>query len=495
MKKIENGSIKPIRHRLWTFLTAIFLVCVILGAVAACGLHSIKGKVEKSINLMQTIDKEEVKQMTNENLSKETATRLRDSWTVAAFGLDSRDGDGLSGANSDVIMLISMNGRSGEIKLVSVYRDTCLKTGEANYRKANSAYASGGPKRAVAMLNENLDLKIDDYIAVNWKAVADAINILGGVDLEITQNEFRYINSFITETVKSTGIGSVHLAKAGPNHLDGVQAVAYCRLRLMDDDFKRTQRQQRVIGLLLEKASRADYATLNQLIEVVLPQTASSIDAEDLYAVAGNVMKLKKPETTGFPSVNYCRTVDGASFVFADSLEENVKSLHEFLYGTHHYVPSKTVKEISLAVRRKAEGIQKAPAHFEETPASAPIIEETAAAEATTPAETETVILNETETAIPAEAETDRMAEAETGNPEEQAERAGETQGTPVITAPRETDGAIEPEPAMPENPDGFIAEGPGYDVPLPADEESKEDEGDVHMDQNWRKTDKNGRH
>lgn len=465
MKEIENGSVKPVKHRFWSVLTVIFLICVIFGAVAACGTQLIKGKVEKSISLMQTIDKEEIEQMTNENLSEETTARLRDSWTIAAFGLDSRDSDGLSGANSDVIMLISMNGRTGEIKLVSVYRDTCLKIGEGSYKKANSAYASGGPKRAVAMLNENLDLKIDDYIAVNWKAVADAINLLGGVDLEITKKEFRYINSFITETVQSTGIASVHLSQAGPNHLDGVQAVAYCRLRLMDDDFKRTQRQQKVIGLLLEKAAHADFATLNQLIEVVLPQTASSIEAKDLYAVAGNIMKLKTPETTGFPSTNFCKTVDGASYVFADSLTENVKSLHEFLYGAYHYVPSTTVKEISLAIRQKAEGNPRKPIHIEETLASSPIIEETV----------ENV---ETEVAIPGE--TDNPVEDETDVPAERIEETGETQEVPAPTVPEEMDEISEPESTVPI--------GPGYSAP-PADETNKEGEDYVYMDSNRRET------
>ena len=69
-------------------------------------------------------------------------------------------------------------------------------------------------------------MKINDYATFNWKAVAQAINVLGGVDIEITQPEFKYINAFITETVNSTGIGSTQLASAGPNHLDGVQAVA-----------------------------------------------------------------------------------------------------------------------------------------------------------------------------------------------------------------------------------------------------------------------------
>lgn len=138
----------------------------------------------------------------------------------------------------------------------------------------NTHPATGGPKQAVQMLNENLDVEIDDYVAVTWKSVADAINILGGVDLEVTKSEFRYINAFITETVKSTGIGSYQLKASGMQHLDGVQAVAYCRLRLMDNDFKRTERQQKVLQLVLEKAKHADFATLNNIIETVFPQTA-----------------------------------------------------------------------------------------------------------------------------------------------------------------------------------------------------------------------------
>ena len=88
-------------------------------------------------------------------------------------------------------------------------------------------------------LNRNLDLEIDDYATFNWKAVADAINILGGVDVELSKAEFYYINAYITETVNSTGVGSYQLKSAGPNHLDGIQAVAYARLRKMDTDFAR----------------------------------------------------------------------------------------------------------------------------------------------------------------------------------------------------------------------------------------------------------------
>ena len=103
-------------------------------------------------------------------------------------------------------------------------------------------------------LERNLNLHIDDYATFNWKAVVDAINVLGGVDIEISDKEFAYINSFITETVNSTGVGSYQLEHSGMNHLDGVQAVAYARLRLMDTDFNRTERQRKVLGQAMEKA-------------------------------------------------------------------------------------------------------------------------------------------------------------------------------------------------------------------------------------------------
>ena len=248
---------------------------------------------------------------------------------------------------------MDMDGKTGSVKLVSVYRDTCMDIGKGTLRKANAAYANGGPKQAVRMLNENLDMEIDDYIAATWKSVADAVNILGGVDLEVTKNEFRYINAFITETVKSTGIGSHQLKTTGMQHLDGVQAVAYCRLRLMDSDFKRTERQQKVLRLVLEKAKKADMATLNNLMVTILPQTATSIETDDLFAVMKNILKLHITETAGFPSKYACERSGGADYVFPDDLERNVKELHEFLYDTEDYNPSGYVLRTAEAIEEK----------------------------------------------------------------------------------------------------------------------------------------------
>ncbi len=112
-------------------------------------------------------------------------------WTVAVFGVDSREGSLEKDTHSDVEMLCVLDRETGELRIVSVFRDTYLQVNsEGKYHKINQAYFDGGHTQAVEALNTNLDLQIDDYATFNWKAVADAITILGGIDLEITDSEF-----------------------------------------------------------------------------------------------------------------------------------------------------------------------------------------------------------------------------------------------------------------------------------------------------------------
>ena len=177
--------------------------------------------------------------------------------------------------------------------------------------------------------------------------MVDAINVLGGVDLEITDKEFDYINSFITETVESTGVGSYHLEHSGMNHLDGVQAVAYARLRLMDTDFNRTQRQRKILGLAMEKAKAADAATLKALVAVVFPQVSTSIGMDDLLGMAKNAKKYYIGQTSGFPFAHAEAMVGKKDCVIPATLESNVVQLHGFLYDDTQYQVSGKVREIS----------------------------------------------------------------------------------------------------------------------------------------------------
>ena len=275
-------------------------------------------------------------------------------WTIAVFGVDSRDGNLGKGALSDVEMLCSINKKTGEIRLASVFRDSYLRIDSDNdYDKINEAYFKGGHEQAVSALESNLDLTVDDYATFNWKAVVDGINILGGVDLEITDKEFAYINSFITETVNSTGIGSVQLEHSGMNHLDGVQAVAYARLRLMDTDFNRTERQRKVLGLAMEKAKHADAKTLKNLASAVYPEISTSIGLNDLLTLARSARKYYIGQTSGFPFSHQEMKIGKKACVIPTTLASNVVQLHSFLYDQENFVPSSTVQSISDHIAEK----------------------------------------------------------------------------------------------------------------------------------------------
>lgn len=224
---------KKAKRRKRKIVIILFEVLIFLSVI----IFAAYSYVDKRLSGMSRLDwnPDEIK---NIEISEEKQEQMKGYWTIAVFGVDSRNSSVGKGNNSDVNMVCNINMDTGEIKLVSVYRDTYLNISDKNsYNKINAAYLQGGPEQAVKALNKNLDLDIDDYATFNWKAVADAINILGGIDVEISKAELYYINAFITETVKATGVYSVHLKKTGMNHLDGVQAVAYGRLRLMDTDW------------------------------------------------------------------------------------------------------------------------------------------------------------------------------------------------------------------------------------------------------------------
>lgn len=291
------------------------------------------------------VNEQEVK---NTDLAVESIKRMEGYKTIAIFGVDSRDNSVGKGWNSDVIMIASLNLANGEVRLVSIFRDTYLNLGNDKYSKINHAYATGGPEQALKAINKNLDLNITQYATFNWRAVATGINILGGVDVDISKPEFKYINSYITETVKTTKIGSVHLKSPGMNHLDGVQAVAYGRLRYMDSDLARTERQRKIIELALDKAKKADLKTLNDLLGNMLEMIGTNLTWQDGLDAISDVGSYHIAETMGFPAARGVANMGSkGQCIIPQTLESNVKVLHEFLFADEDYQVSDTVKKIS----------------------------------------------------------------------------------------------------------------------------------------------------
>lgn len=282
----------------------------------------------------------------NEGISEESKELMESSTTVALFGLDAAN------SNSDVIMLATINNNTKEVRLCSVYRDTYLDVGGGEFRKCNYAYPHGGAEAAINMLNANLDLNITDYVAVNFTAVVKAVDLLGGVEMTVTDEEAILMKGYMDEINKITKKKSQYLPGAGTYNMDGVQACAYSRIRYTaGDDYKRAERQRIVIAAMVEKAQRSDIKTINSLIDEVFGDIKTSYSSAELISTATQIFNYQLGETSGFPFEKNSKTLASKGSIVAPcDLESNVIELHLFLYGDESYVPTETVKANSARI-------------------------------------------------------------------------------------------------------------------------------------------------
>lgn len=270
---------------------------------------------------------------------------------IALFGLDSRNGELEGGVQSDTIMIASINNETSDVKLVSVYRDTLLQQADGTYEKANSAYNTGGVEDAISLLNRNFDLDIQNYVSVNFNALVDVIDLLGGIEIDMTGEEAYWCNGYAFETAQVTGKEMTQIKEeAGTQLLDGVHAVGYARIRYTDgNDFKRTERQRIVLEKVMEKAKKASFSTLNKIVDEVFPQISTSFSSADLLGFAANALNYNIVDTSGFPfDVTTSENVrnHSGSYVVPIDFSSNVSRLHEFLFGEEDYTPSETVQQI-----------------------------------------------------------------------------------------------------------------------------------------------------
>lgn len=291
------------------------------------------------------------------NISEEARQRGTGYLNVALFGVDSREGELEKDTRSDTIMIASLNRETLEVKISSVYRDTLLQQTDGTLNKANSAYAFGGPEAAVAMLNENLDMDIEHYVTVNFNALIDVIDAVGGIEIDVQNEEIQYINGYATEIIKVTGKDSAGVSQAGLQTLNGVQATAYARIRYTTgDDFKRAERQRDVLTKVIEKLQSASLSQINKIIDKVFPEVSTNFTLTEIMEYALDAFDYKLGETTGFPFDKSTDTLNNiGSVVIPVTLESNVQQLHEFFFGTEDgYTPSSAVSTISGNIVAKA---------------------------------------------------------------------------------------------------------------------------------------------
>ena len=328
------------------------------------GILFVYTQINKRMDNLNLVEGEDLNVQINESVA---GSEVLSGYTnIALFGVDKRTGDeGLYG-NSDTAIIASINNDTKEVRLVSLYRDTYLRVDEDSegngiYNKCNSAYLRGGPEQAINMLNTNLDLDIENYVSVDFSAMATVVDCLGGLDIPLTYQEIIHTNNHCVETSEQTGIDYTPIEIPDPKpedetaivdtyHLNGVQVTAYCRIRqTLSGDMGRTERQRLVLKLLTEKAKSAGLGTLNDILDQVFPRIQTNFSKSELIRLGMNIFNYSMGENTGFP-VDYVMGADltvpatGLDCVIPTTLETNVKYLHEFLFSDEDYQTSDIVK-------------------------------------------------------------------------------------------------------------------------------------------------------
>lgn len=347
-KLLKKRKAKRRRKRILLFLVEAVLLAIVLLGVYFVSVYEKLQKPEFTLNDVETND-----------LEDGVGEAMTGYTTYALFGVDARDNATLDkGTHGDVVMVASVNNATGEVRLASIYRDTYLCiTEEGKYGKLTGAYFEGGALNAINMLNKNFDLDITAYATFNWAAVAIVINDLGGVDVDVPESMMKdqMLNGYTTLTAEATGINSRLTYEPGMQNLDGIQAVAYCRIRyIAGDDFGRTSRQREVAEKVLEKAKKADIGTLNKIVNDAFPNLATNMELTDIVKLLPKVSSYYMGEQGGFPSEQMRAnvTINGGAMVVPVTLVETAEELHRFLYDNESYVPSATVREISEKIQR-----------------------------------------------------------------------------------------------------------------------------------------------
>uniref|UniRef100_UPI00352165C6 LCP family protein n=1 Tax=Blautia faecicola TaxID=2509240 RepID=UPI00352165C6 len=354
LTKKQKRILQRRRRRRILFGIEIFILLILIGGVFICA----------KLGKMNFTDLDFSKIDVNTGVSDNNV--MKGYTTIGLIGLDGRDGELKSGARSDTMIIASINNDTKKVKLVSVYRDTYLRIGEdsegnGQYNKANAAYAEGGPEQFLSMLNTNLDLNVTDFVSVDFQAVAEAVELLGGIDVELKEEEVVHLNNYCVETSKVTGMDYTPLEeKAGVHHLNGVQTVSYARIRYTSgNDFRRAARQREVIYKIVEKAKNSDIATLSKILDKVFPKVYTSFTKAEILQMGMSMMSYDIEDQTGFPfdhlyGERVKDAMGGLDVVLPVTLESNVIKLHEFLYPEDSYTPSDEVKAYSQRIVDKS---------------------------------------------------------------------------------------------------------------------------------------------
>lgn len=368
---------KKSKRNLVVFTVEIILLLLLLAIIVVIGrdVFNPKGSGPKVTVLDpgKLSIPEEIQQAKEEGVSNMTGYM-----NIALFGVDAVNEKQLyKNSRSDSMMIASVNMETGDIKLVSLYRDTLLNLGTDDYLKCNHAYSYGGAEQAIKMMNMNLDMDIENFVTVGYNGLIEVIDGLGGIYVDVKENEIKHLNNYqisivaqwkygvkLTDDTPQSAFNVVKkgdytpVTEAGLQKLDGLQATAYCRIRYVGDDYQRTERQRTVLKAIETQAKKTSLPKLTEVFNSVIDDVYTSLDQKDLLELLGNISKYSIVDEGGFPQEDLRTSGNlGAkgSCIVPKNLESNVVWLHQFLFDDEDYEVTETVKDISKKIKSIAD--------------------------------------------------------------------------------------------------------------------------------------------
>lgn len=350
MQTVSNNN-RPVRRKkkrgcLGRILLPLILLILIVVILFFLFLRSSFNKIEKyDLNLAEVVVNEK-----DEN--------MKDYQTIALFGVDNQDNEiSDTGSRTDSIIIASINNSTKDVKLMSIYRDTYVSI-DGEYDKINAAYSYGGPEQAINTINRNLDLNITDFATVNFKALADAVDILGGIELTIkSEKELENLNDYIGNMNKINGGDSPKFDEVGTYTFDGNQAVAYSRIRYMEGgDHERANHQRLVVEGIVAKVKKQPWK-LKALADTVIPQCKTSLSTGDMTKLSLSLLRYSIVDSQAYPFDSVDEKYHGIYYGFPLSVQSNVIKAHSYLYGTEEYEPTDELIRISDKVEAVTDAL------------------------------------------------------------------------------------------------------------------------------------------
>lgn len=324
--KKENGKKEPKKKKKSGFKRFLIAVALILVFLAA-GLYVLVGKVYAEMNY------EEIESVASSPMKEEGVTN------ILLIGNDSRE-NGEDG-RSDAMILLSISNRTKKIYMTSLLRDMYVEIPGYKDNRLNAAYSYGGAELLMETIEQNFDIHISRYVLVNFEAFANLVDAVGGVDLELTGKEVEYVNGYLVEynilLGRPEGTDYFDDLSGGMVHLNGPQALAYCRNRYIGTDFGRTERQRKVLTEVIHKLPKGVLTNPKGLIDGLMPNLTTNLTQTECYRLS-----LMAPKILTYDIIQNSIPIEGTykdathrkMSVLEVDFEANKKFLQENLYGT-----------------------------------------------------------------------------------------------------------------------------------------------------------------